>query len=1013
MAESIEERIQKLKEHVPDDKTEQDIRDLIESSGDDEVAIQGKIAEWWEASANAEEEEEEAPPPPPPPAPEPEAPQEEAAPQPPPKPKSDKPKPPKSSSSKPGSGSGVGAGGSGGRDKEMMDFRHLMVKGLELKKAKDGASEKCVIYMDVTCRTLFCAGQKNAPDAKAHRVEDIAEATAAKGNEKIISITLKEGSLDLEVSSPKVRDFLVRMLNKLFSSEKAKAEDAKSSTKPKSSSSSRSDKGEKGGSSSSKSKSQRPSASSSSSSSSSRSGRNQVSQVRLLAEHCYTLSDDAIEEMVTAKIPTHSRWESYQEFKEKIDRRDELIKSLQDGLGTLNGERFRFQRACEDIELHHQDELKELKQHLSMALTSFQELQRASESREGEMREALKGANSRSSMFEQEKSALMESMNNERVNGAVAAKEAEMLAESVTKLTSDLEKKTAEYEDARKRFAQVKDALTVERNLRARAEIQEEKMRQAIIEATGKMHSMKDTFVAGDNTRNKQVEALTVELQGKIDALESRKTGLATELSTATMELEKVKGELDGMQQALSGANAKASELKVLADKAATLPGLKAKLAKLQKDKSESEGASKEELASLIANTKEQSEKLEVADKDLFKMKSVVQELRGNVRVYVRVRPFLKSDEGVDLEDVLSSDSAVKVQADGTTAVLTHGGTGKEHGFKFDKAFAGHATQEDVFAGGVEEMIQSSLDGYHVCVLSWGASGSGKTHTIQGYGKEAQKGFLARSMELVAKCDAEQKAKGWTYKFELTVLEFYNEEVIDLLRDEGTDKEDLPVVANKKGTAMLVTGSNKVEVDPVDVKGLEDLCQKAAVNRATSATDANEQSSRGHMVFTLYLTGTHEDGACVTGILNLCDLAGAETLSGSVDGERAKESTAISKSLSNLADVFHGLKTNASYIPFRVGKLTNYLSCALCGDGKTMLIVTLSPTQDAFDQSLASLTFGYSVNQIELGKAIRNVVEPITETNKKSKTGGGTKKGSADDSADAKGGASKGGKKKK
>eukprot|EP00613_Pedinella_sp_CCMP2098_P016054 CAMPEP_0171771452 /NCGR_PEP_ID=MMETSP0991-20121206/54079_1 /TAXON_ID=483369 /ORGANISM="non described non described, Strain CCMP2098" /LENGTH=585 /DNA_ID=CAMNT_0012376747 /DNA_START=70 /DNA_END=1824 /DNA_ORIENTATION=+ len=585
MAESIEERIQKLKEHVPDDKTEQDIRDLIESSGDDEVAIQGKIAEWWEASANAEEEEEEAPP------------HREHVPEgktdndiralieetggdeasiqgkiaewweqsagaeeedaPPPKKEARAPPPEKK---KPSSSKSSSKSSSGGSDKEMLDFRHLMVKGLELKKYEDGASEKCVIYMDVTCRTLFCAGQKNAPDAKAHRVEDIAEATAAKGNEKIISITLKEGSLDLEVSSPKVRDFLVRMLNKLFSSEKAKAEDAKSSTKPKSSSSSRSDKGEKGGSSSSKSKSQRPSASSSSSSSSSRSGRNQVSQVRLLAEHCYTLSDDAIEEMVTAKIPTHSRWESYQEFKEKIDRRDELIKSLQDGLGTLNGERFRFQRACEDIELHHQDELKELKQHLSMALTSFQELQRASESREGEMREALKGANSRSSMFEQEKSALMESMNNERVNGAVAAKEAEMLAESVTKLTSDLEKKTAEYEDARKRFAQVKDALTVERNLRARAEIQEEKMRQAIIEATGKMHSMKDTFVAGDNTRNKQVEALTVELQGKIDALESRKTGLATELSTATMELEKVKGELDGMQQALSGANAKASE---------------------------------------------------------------------------------------------------------------------------------------------------------------------------------------------------------------------------------------------------------------------------------------------------------------------------------------------------------------------------------------------------------------------------------------------------------------------
>jgi hypothetical protein len=53
----IEEQIQKLREHVPDDKTNEDIRALIEETGGDEAAIQGKIAEWWEASAGAEEEE--------------------------------------------------------------------------------------------------------------------------------------------------------------------------------------------------------------------------------------------------------------------------------------------------------------------------------------------------------------------------------------------------------------------------------------------------------------------------------------------------------------------------------------------------------------------------------------------------------------------------------------------------------------------------------------------------------------------------------------------------------------------------------------------------------------------------------------------------------------------------------------------------------------------------------------------------------------------------------------------
>ena len=48
-----------------------------------------------------------------------------------------------------------------------------MVLGLELKKYKgpNQLPEKCVIYMDVTCRTFFCAKQKNSPSAKAYPVE--------------------------------------------------------------------------------------------------------------------------------------------------------------------------------------------------------------------------------------------------------------------------------------------------------------------------------------------------------------------------------------------------------------------------------------------------------------------------------------------------------------------------------------------------------------------------------------------------------------------------------------------------------------------------------------------------------------------------------------------------------------------------------------------------------------------------------------------------------------------------
>ena len=153
-------------------------------------------------------------------------------------------------------------------------------------------------------------------------MEEIAEASANGDNEKIISIIHKEGQLDLEVSSPKVRDYLVRMLNKLFTLEKTRAAEGGSSAPPPG----RSKDKEKKSSKSSSSRRGGGGAAEEEDRGTRRGGRIQVSQVKLLAEHCYSMTDEQIDEMVSAKIPTHSRWESYQEFKDKINRRDELIR---------------------------------------------------------------------------------------------------------------------------------------------------------------------------------------------------------------------------------------------------------------------------------------------------------------------------------------------------------------------------------------------------------------------------------------------------------------------------------------------------------------------------------------------------------------------------------------------------------------------------------------------------------------------------------------------------------------
>ena len=75
----------------------------------------------------------------------------------------------------------------------------------------------------------------------------------------------------------------------------------------------------------------------------------------------------------------------------------------------------------------------------------------------------------------------------------------------------------------------------------------------------------------------------------------------------------------------------------------------------------------------------------------------------------------------------------------------------------------------------------------------------------------------------------------------------------------------------------------------------------------------NERSSRSHLIFTIKIDKS---------TLNLIDLAGSERLNTTkVEGERQKETLAINKSLSALADVISALKEKR-HVPYRNSKLT-------------------------------------------------------------------------------------------
>lgn len=137
----------------------------------------------------------------------------------------------------------------------------------------------------------------------------------------------------------------------------------------------------------------------------------------------------------------------------------------------------------------------------------------------------------------------------------------------------------------------------------------------------------------------------------------------------------------------------------------------------------------------------------------------------------------------------------------------------------------------------------------------------------------------------------------------------------------------------------------------------------------------NERSSRSHSVFTLQIRGENEsERVVVTGALNLCDLAGSERLSRSqATGSTLVETKHINKSLSALSDVFLSISQNNKHIPFRNSKLTYLLQPCLSGEGKTMMIVNLSPTFESYNETLCSLRFASQVNSCIVGKAKKQI----------------------------------------
>lgn len=342
------------------------------------------------------------------------------------------------------------------------------------------------------------------------------------------------------------------------------------------------------------------------------------------------------------------------------------------------------------------------------------------------------------------------------------------------------------------------------------------------------------------------------------------------------------------------------------------------------------------------------------------KLYNQVMDLKGNIRVYCRVRPFLPGQS--------NSISTVENIEDGVISITTPSKHGKGHrSFNFNKVFGPSASQAEVFSD-TQPLIRSVLDGYNVCIFAYGQTGSGKTYTMTGPKQltEQNKGVNYRALGDLFFL-AEQRKDTFLYDVSVQMIEIYNEQVRDLLVSDGTNRR--LEIRNSSQTGLSVPDASLVPVSSTfDVIDLMNLGHR---NRAVGATALNDRSSRSHSCLTVHVQGRDlTSGTILRGCMHLVDLAGSERVDKSeVTGDRLKEAQHINRSLSALGDVISSLAQKNPHVPYRNSKLTQLLQDSLGGQAKTLMFVHISPEPDALGETISTLKFAERVASVELGAA--------------------------------------------
>ncbi|XP_043914051.1 kinesin-like protein KIF26B isoform X2 [Protopterus annectens] len=299
--------------------------------------------------------------------------------------------------------------------------------------------------------------------------------------------------------------------------------------------------------------------------------------------------------------------------------------------------------------------------------------------------------------------------------------------------------------------------------------------------------------------------------------------------------------------------------------------------------------------------------------------------------------------------------------------------------FAFDAVFSQDASQAEVCAGTVAEVIQSVVNGADGCVFCFGHLKLGKSYTMIGKDDSTQNlGIIPCAISWLFKLINERKEKtGARFSVRVSAVEVWGKEenLKDLLSEVATGSlqdGQSPGVYLCEDPICGMQLQNQSELRAPTAEKAAFFLDAALAARHGSRPECDEEDRRNsHMLFTLHIYQYRMEKNGKGGMsggrsrLHLIDLGSCvKVLSKSRDG-----GSGLCLSLSALGNVILALVNGSKHIPYKESKLTMLLRESLGNmNCRTTMIAHISATASNYAETLSTIQIASRVLRMKKKK---------------------------------------------